>query len=53
MKRYRSFMSDYDCLQIALTVKLKTVGPGHFKVYPTFTLLSSVIRHILLLKIIK
>lgn len=32
MKRYRSFMSDYDCLQIALTVKLKTVGPGHFKV---------------------
>lgn len=32
MKRYRSFMSDYDCLQIALTVKLKTVVPGHFKV---------------------
>ena len=31
MKRYRSFMSDYDCLQIALTVKLKTVGPGHLE----------------------
>lgn len=40
-------MSAYDCLQIALTVKLKTVGPTFLQFYSTFTLFSSVIRRIL------